>query len=172
MTTATFKHFTFGRSAPQAPTVSERVQITPPSGTLGYGKDAGLIARLRELLGGRASSLQGEEREPSANSNAATKTWLYDLYALVQEEEIDDAIDLLFDQVDDLLLAGDFEECNNLLLSIDVKMLDVNLLVALLTITYPAKDELRDRGSVVRRIAKRLRALAPERAEGLLRGRT
>lgn len=86
--------------------------------------------------------------------------------------EIDDAIDILFDTFDDLFMDGEFEKADELLPTIEVEKLDTNLLVALLVITYPAKEKLSNRPAVVERVKERLYEIAPDRARELLRERT
>lgn len=96
--------------------------------------------------------------------------WLEDMYCLVAKGDIDNALDVLFDKVDDLLLAGSFEECNRLLPLIDVGRLDTHLLVSVLSITKAASGLLPARQQLVRRVEERLAVIAPERVERLLGG--
>lgn len=95
-------------------------------------------------------------------------TWLGSIYSLVHRGEPDDAIDVLFDHLDRLLDSGDFEKCDGVLMTIDVKRLDTNLLVALASITRVAKDELAKRAQLMDRVETRLRELAPDRTDRLL----
>ena len=64
--------------------------------------------------------------------------WLVDIYSWVNLKKFDIAIDILFEKIDDLLIDGQFDECNELLLAIDIKRLDHNLIVATLSITSAA----------------------------------
>jgi hypothetical protein len=96
--------------------------------------------------------------------------WLEDVYSLVRREKIDPAIDLLFDRVDNLLLAGKFSECDALLKVIDVKRLDSNLIVAALSITDAAKDKLPSRSQFLDVCEKHLPTIAPGRVQLLLDG--
>lgn len=96
--------------------------------------------------------------------------WLNDVYAHVAENAPDPAIDILFDHVNDLLFEDQFTKCNDLLHAVDLKRLDTNLLVALLSITAPARDVLSDREWLVKRIEDRLLELAPDRVEKLMSG--
>jgi hypothetical protein len=97
-------------------------------------------------------------------------TWLGDVYSLVARDRFDAAIDILFRNVDALLLTGQFNRCNDLLRAIDPKRLDTNLLVGALSITVSAADKLPGRGHLVERVAKRLESVAPGRVERLLAG--
>jgi hypothetical protein len=94
--------------------------------------------------------------------------WLNDVYSLVYEGKPDAAIDVLFEHVDDLLLADNFPGCDAMLKTIDIKRLDTNLMVAVLSVTRRASDDLHERSAFRRRVEARLRTLDPERATRLL----
>lgn len=96
--------------------------------------------------------------------------WLEDIYSLIAQRKIDEAIDILFKNVNEMLCKNEFILCNDLLRTVDLKRLDTNLLVGFLTITLPASTELPFRATLVKRIDEKLRALAPERAERILNG--
>jgi len=96
--------------------------------------------------------------------------WLDEVYSLVARDHVDEAIDILFRNVDELLTAGAFDRCNDLLRTIDLKRLDTHLLVGLATITLPAASELSFRSALLARIETRLKLLAPERVDRLLAG--
>jgi len=96
--------------------------------------------------------------------------WLSKTYSLVAKLAVDSAVDLVFDHFDDLLHGEKFREADEALAAVDIKRLDSNLMVALLTITHAAKENLRRREDLVRRIEKKLEADAPDRAEQLLAG--
>ena len=101
---------------------------------------------------------------------AAPPMWLTDVYSKVDMAEPDDAIDVLFEQVDLLLEQERFATCNALLLAIDPKRLDTSLLIAALSITLPAAEHLPNRKQFSASVEERIRELAPERAERLLSG--
>lgn len=96
--------------------------------------------------------------------------WLEGIYSLVAAGEPDAAIDILFEHIDDMLLAGDFIDCDAALRAIDLKRFDTNLLIALLSITLSAADKLPERSRLVTKIENRLAQSAPERAKRLLSG--
>lgn len=116
--------------------------------------------------------MSGAEHEPPTipveSGNAPV--WLDDVYSKVAAGVPDDAIDILFDHIDDLLIEGRFSECEDVLMMIDPKRLDTNLLVAALSITKAAADRLPSRVRFVQRVEHRLTELAPERLEALLGG--
>ncbi len=99
-------------------------------------------------------------------------SWIEDVYSLVKREEIDPAIDLLFEKIDDLLVDGHFTACDDILRAIDVSRLDTNLLVAVLSITVAAREHLPYRVRWLERATQRLMELSPDRIEGLLAGLT
>src|SRR4051812_35417315 len=95
-----------------------------------------------------------------------TQALLTDLYALVEQPDIEAATDLLFDSIDRLLSAGEFLAVDGFLREVDVNRLPTTLLRSILTITYAGKTHLPYRpviyGKVYRRMIE-LRGL--ERAE-------
>lgn len=99
-----------------------------------------------------------------------TLTWLGDIYSLVARQQPDEAADVLFDHVDDLLLEQQFQSCDDLLRTIDLKRLDRNLLIALLSITLSAKEALPYRPRLLERTRARLTSSDPGRVDRLLDG--
>lgn len=99
------------------------------------------------------------------------KNWIEKIYISIEAGKIDKGIDILFDEIDDLLCAGEFDTCNDTLKLFDLEKLDSNLLVGLLSITYAAKDKLPYRSEMVEKIRSRLKLLAPGRVEKLMRGK-
>jgi len=97
-------------------------------------------------------------------------SWLAHLYILVDEGHIDQSIDVLYDRVDDLLLAGDFGTVDNLLGIIDLDRLDSYLLIGMLSITLAAASKLPSRPEFVEKVRGRLTLLAPDRVGRLLKG--
>jgi hypothetical protein len=96
--------------------------------------------------------------------------WLAEVYTLVAESRTDQAIDRVFDEIDELLLAGDFATVDEILLETDLARLNSALLVGFLTITLAAKKRLLAREDFVTRIEQRLRTLQPEHVESLMNG--
>lgn len=111
---------------------------------------------------------KGDTRTTNTNRPmvVATFSWLDTVYALVQAQRFDAAIDELFENVVDLAT----EQCELLLKSVDLDRLDTNLLVGLLSITLERATELPSRTSLVRAVEQRLLVLAPSRVDGLLQG--
>lgn len=94
--------------------------------------------------------------------------WIEKIYPLVEAGKIDSATNILFREVDERFCAGEFSLCNEELKEIDVKRLDTNLLVGLLTITHAAKENLPYREEMVQKIEDQLRILAPDRVDRLM----
>ena len=70
------------------------------------------------------------------------QTHLNIVYDLIHKGEIDDAIDVVFDQFDDLLCAGRFSDCALIIRQVDLEQLDSNLCVAFISICSMARDKL------------------------------
>lgn len=94
--------------------------------------------------------------------------WMTQVYQLVARKEIDDALEILYDELLDPQTDGRFAECDELLALIDVDGLDTNLMIGVLAVTFQARDILRNRARVLHRIEKRLAQLAPDRIEALI----
>ena len=109
-------------------------------------------------------------RTPAQATSPRANAWIEDVYSLLARKQIDEAIDVLFTETERLLSKGNFSECNSLLQTIDLKRMDTNLLIALLSITLSAAQKLPYRTRLREKVEKRLRELAPARSERLLRG--
>ena len=94
--------------------------------------------------------------------------WLEDVYTLCAQERTDAAIDVLFDNINQMLIAQDYSRCDCALQGIDLYRLDTHLLVAVLAITFSAAPHLSFRVHLLRRITERLRELAPDRVDRLI----
>jgi tetratricopeptide (TPR) repeat protein len=102
--------------------------------------------------------------------DAAGPDWLLEVYSLVSQARREAAIDLVFERIDALLREGRFDSCDEVLRAVDTRRLSTSLMVAFLSITLAAKDELKSRAALVDRIEARLGDVEPERLEGLLSG--
>lgn len=125
-------------------------------------------------VGGEALFLESafaiELRKSAVPAKPGRHSWLEDVYSLVRRAEVDDALDTLFREMDRLFRAGSFRECDSALEALDVKRLDTNTLVALLSVTRRASDKLAQRPSLVLRIERQFRQSEPNRADRLLAG--
>jgi hypothetical protein len=92
---------------------------------------------------------------------------VFDLFARLEQMsragKLDAALDLVFDQVDDMLLLKRFPDVNQILRGVPVERLDAAILVGFLTITGPAREALRDtRPALVARVREELEKRLPD----------
>lgn len=107
----------------------------------------------------------------SNNTYENPNIWLQKLYDFVENSKDDDAIDLLFDNIDDLLIDHRIDLCEEILNIINLEKLNSNLLIGLLSITNSAKTYLPTRTKIISDIEKIFKKTeSPERIEGLLKG--
>jgi hypothetical protein len=88
---------------------------------------------------------------------------------LDEHSQTDVALDIIFDQIDEMLLAGQFDRVDQLLIDTVTEEYSVELLLGILTATLPAKDRLCDRAEFFQRVAQTLQARG-ELKNGLLIG--
>jgi len=110
------------------------------------------------------------QRMVSHHTVADALPWLEELYGLVSQKKLENAVALLFDQVDELLDAGDVAGCNKVLEAVELERLDSNLLIGVLSVTVPAAPHLPFRPTLVRQIEGILTRTDPERVERLMSG--
>jgi len=103
-------------------------------------------------------------------SSIKKNTWTERLYKLIREEEIDEATDMIFERIEDLLLMERFGECNKVIKSLNLELLDTNIIVAVLGVTHLAKSHLPYRAKFTEAAIARLTKLAPDRVERLISG--
>jgi hypothetical protein len=82
---------------------------------------------------------------------------------------IDSMLDAIYNNIDDMLLAGKFSTVDNLLISTDCDKHSVDMLLALLTITYAARQHLPHRQEFYTMVEKSIRDRG-EWEDGLLYG--
>lgn len=73
------------------------------SSTQGQSDIALLLSSLEEM------AEQYKQRQHPSPPGPEAPTWLTELYSLVDRHHVDDATDILFERVDELLSAGKFE---------------------------------------------------------------
>ena len=96
--------------------------------------------------------------------------WLAALYQLVENGDTQRAADRIFERIDGLLERRAFADCDDLLNIVDVGRLDTFSLVSFLAASLAGAAELPSRPDLYRRTERRLRELAPDRADRLLAG--
>ncbi len=136
----------------------------PRPWTFGVGGTADFLRCVSQALDAETNDHQASLPPPDG------PIWLGDVYSLVDQDRPDEAADILFDRIDDLLVDGQFGRCDELLRAIDLKRLDTHLIVALLSITRAAARHLPYRTRLFERAQERLSILAPDRVERLLAG--
>jgi hypothetical protein len=76
-----------------------------------------------------------KEEDVYNNFYPKSHIWLNDIYSFVSENKNEEAMDLLFEKIGNLLDGQEFKEVNFIIQSINLRKLNVNLLVGLLCIT-------------------------------------
>jgi len=62
--------------------------------------------------------------------------------SFIKINDIGKGLDIIYDYMDERLISGEFDLINTYLSSLDIKNATLHLLLAILTITLPAKHEL------------------------------
>jgi hypothetical protein len=88
---------------------------------------------------------------------------------LADQGNVDSALDHIFDQADSLLLAGEFTALNEVIAGLDAERLSIDVLLAVLTISLPAKSKLPARSGFYCAVERLLRERGEFR-DGLLSG--
>ncbi len=86
------------------------------------------------------------------------------------EKREEEMLDAVYNEIDDLLLAGDFEVANQILVEADIERMSELAMLAVLTITLRACLVLSARAALYEKVEKRIWELRPAEADGLLRG--
>jgi len=115
-----------------------------------------LLATLKGWFGIQ-SALSGDASQPVGS----VEELIIRLESMSRAGKLDAALDLVFDHVDELLLAGRFPDVNRLLLGVPVEKLDPAILIGFLTITGPARTALDARPAFAERVQAQLRESMP-----------
>jgi hypothetical protein len=99
----------------------------------------------------------------------ATESFVDHAQRLDKLGQTDAALDIIFDQIDEQLLAGKFPQVNDLLAKTSPDTLSVDLLLGILTATLPAKGRLANRRGFYERVQNALQ-MRGQLKEGLLVG--
>lgn len=81
-----------------------------------------------------------------------------------------DALTLIYDTIDEMLLTSRFADVDRVLARVDVGRLDITLALGFLSITSAARVRLSERSALVARVEARVRELAPDRVDALMDG--
>jgi hypothetical protein len=119
--------------------------------TLRYGDDAfGATTTYRYRKDFRKVNNAGIVREPR-------NSFLVRARKLEAHGNPDEALDLVYDQVDAMLSAGKLEELQEILTNVDPRLLSTSLILALLTSTLPVRKRLARRDGFFRLAAEHLK---------------
>ena len=83
--------------------------------------------------------------------------WITDAINLERDGKTEQSLDVIFDHIDDLLLASKFEECASALDAIPVEQMTNAQLITALTATAPAQDRISTRRNFSYRVEAALR---------------
>ena len=97
-------------------------------------------------------------------------TLLNAIYELGSQDLPDMTCDLILHYMDDWMLDGRFDLCDELLEKTNMNRLDTIAIVGLLSATICAKERLSQRKRFVEQAESRLEGLAPDRVEKLMEG--
>ena len=97
--------------------------------------------------------------------------FLNKVYDFIERDWKDDAIDVIFQHMNYLLFAGEFDACDWILVEVDISRISPVLMVSFLTITAAAKTKLDNRDRFFRAVKRAVTADRGEEAtERLLKG--
>ena len=102
-------------------------------------------------------------------AQTAPETFVNHAERLARRGNIDAAIDLIYDRADEMLLAGQFDQLNDILYLAQPGRLSVDVLLGVLTITLSARSKLPARAHFYREAEQTLRA-RNEYTDSLLTG--
>lgn len=73
---------------------------------------------------------------------------------LLTEKKFDQAIDFIYDELDDRLLDRKFDEINEILQSMVRNEYSTDILLSILTVTLPWKKDLSERKRIIEKVRK------------------
>ncbi len=95
---------------------------------------------------------------------------MFDRLDLLSQHPISKALDILYEELDEALIAGQFEEVDIYLRHVNVSRYRVEILIGFLTITFVWKDSLKERAGFYDRVKARVEKSYPDREEKILMG--
>jgi hypothetical protein len=94
--------------------------------------------------------------------------WLGRVYTLCSEGELNPALYLVLDELDELLHERNVARCDEILTGVDVDRMPTEVLLAFLMGTFRARVSLSARVAFLDRVETKLRSTTPDRVESLL----
>jgi BioD-like phosphotransacetylase family protein len=119
---------------------------------------------------GTVNAWRKEPSERDLSKVHSAYNWLERIYTLVASGHSDDALDVLYKEVDSILEIHNFLGCEQMMSDVDLERLDETLLVGLLSVTLPAAAHLSSRANLYTRIQSLVSQRMPREAEVLLAG--
>lgn len=98
----------------------------------------------------------------------ARAPWIEDVYAHVAAGRDSEAIDVIFTKMNSLFQAGRWRDADDILEGVDLKRLNLSVIVGLLSFTKRAVQSLKRRPRLVARAWSHLAQTEPERAHRLI----
>ncbi|KKM96385.1 hypothetical protein LCGC14_1178530 [marine sediment metagenome] len=95
---------------------------------------------------------------------------MFERLDLLSQHPTDKALDILYEEFDKALLAGEFEAVDIYMRHAIVSRYRVETLVGFLTISFQWKDHLKERPGFYARVKARVEKSYPDRAEKILMG--
>jgi len=86
-----------------------------------------------------------------------TETFLEHAQRLADRGQTDASLDIIYDRIDEMLLAGEFDQVDRLLVDTSPNTLSVDLLLGVLTVTLPARKRLANRAAFFALVEQTLR---------------
>ena len=95
---------------------------------------------------------------------------MFERLDLLSQHSVEEALDIMFEEFDEALISGQFEEVDIYLRDAIVSHYRVETLVGFLSITFVWKNSLKERACFYDRVKVRVEKSYPDRAEKILTG--
>jgi hypothetical protein len=123
-----------------------------------------------EWGGDGASAQRGTPYRAQSSDRVAEDKQMFERLDLLSRHPIDKALDILYEEFDKALLAGEFEAVDIYMRHAIVSHYRVETLVGFLTISLQWKDHLKERAGFYARVKSLVEKSYPDRAEKILMG--
>lgn len=96
--------------------------------------------------------------------------WIDEVHRLDTAGKPCASLDVMFDNVDNLMSQGRWKELDRILKGLDVSCSSINICVGWLSITFAGRAHLAPMDALIAKVRMRIKELAPDRVEGLMKG--